>query len=243
MLKKLFKTSETPPSDAPKAGVEEQLSPYVQARYEWDERFGGYVKQANQWRLVAYISLGMCTVSVIGCVYLSNRASIVPLVVQVDAQGGIVETEMLDPTGVRQVVSEAVYKAEIERFIRNLRSVTPDTNIQSQMISEIEARMRPGDPNYAIIRGVLVARQPFELARTQIVSVAIEEFRRLSPKSWYVEWIEKTATRVGNAGVTEQVFSATITAEQGRVDRQKARLNPLGIFITQFDMAAKKDTK
>ena len=52
-------------------------TPYVRARQEWDERFGGQIKSKNNWRLAAFIAMGTTFVCVTGMVaigYRSNRA-------------------------------------------------------------------------------------------------------------------------------------------------------------------------
>ena len=41
-------------------------TPYVRARQEWDERFGDQIKSKNNWRLAAFIAMGMS-------IHLRNR--------------------------------------------------------------------------------------------------------------------------------------------------------------------------
>ncbi len=82
-MKLLSKPPETNHTDEP------QLSgdPYTDARGAWMERYGTYVQQAYNWRLIAMLEAVSLVIAVVGIIYLASQTKFVPYVVAIDKIG------------------------------------------------------------------------------------------------------------------------------------------------------------
>ena len=48
-------------------------SPYLDARREWNERYGNYIQAAKTWRYVAFAAISIAIISVTGVVYFASQ--------------------------------------------------------------------------------------------------------------------------------------------------------------------------
>lgn len=62
-------------------------NPYLNARLEWDERYGGLISRARNWQLMAAGSLAVAVVAVVGIAYVGSQSKIQPFVVVTDQLG------------------------------------------------------------------------------------------------------------------------------------------------------------
>ena len=67
--------------------VHGETNPYVEARREWNERYGDYIQQAHHWRTMAIICGLVALICVFGMAYIGAQNKIVPYVVEVDKLG------------------------------------------------------------------------------------------------------------------------------------------------------------
>jgi len=67
--------------------IDSKHSPYLDARREWNERYGSYIAQARQWRLVALLCVLALIVAVGGAFYFAQRSLLIPYVVEVGREG------------------------------------------------------------------------------------------------------------------------------------------------------------
>ncbi len=74
---------------------------YLAARREWNERYGDYIAQANNWRLIAIAALGVAAVAVAGNVWQSSQSRVQPFIVEVDKLGDA----LADPACRRRLAS------------------------------------------------------------------------------------------------------------------------------------------
>ena len=73
-------------------------SPYLVARREWDERYGGLIKRAQQWRGAAVLALVVALVEAIVIIGVATRPRAAPYVVAVDSLGRVVAAGAVDRT-------------------------------------------------------------------------------------------------------------------------------------------------
>ena len=55
-----------------------QATPYLNARREWDERYGNLVTRAKTWQLVAIGSLAVAGIASAGIAYIGSQSKISP---------------------------------------------------------------------------------------------------------------------------------------------------------------------
>jgi len=73
-------------------------SPYLVARREWDERYGGLIKRAQQWRGAAVLALLVALAEAIVIVGVATRPRTTPYVVAVDSLGRVAAAGAVDRT-------------------------------------------------------------------------------------------------------------------------------------------------
>ena len=115
--------------------------PYLDARREWNERYGAYISRAKNWRLMAFGVLGVCLVQTVGLVTMATQNKLVPYVVQVDKLGSVVPVARADQMNK---TDERVVKALLARFISDARGVVSDGIAQRQMIDRTYAMLSNG---------------------------------------------------------------------------------------------------
>lgn len=210
-------------------------NPYLAARQEWNERYGTYVREARVWRIVGIISLGLALIGFSYALYLSTEVKLVPYIVEVDKLGtpvsaGIPEQiEYADPRVVR---------ATLGSFIASFRSVTPDAVVQKQYIDRTYALLRTSDPSTEKINAWFRGNSPFETAKTATVSVEVSNIVALSNQTYQIDWTEFVRDRKGRETATRRfrgIATVTLTAPQ---DEATIRLNPIGLYIRDFDWTA-----
>lgn len=207
------------------------VSPYLDARREWLERYGSYVSRARQWRVVALIALGLAIVAVAGVIVLASQVRVVPYIVEVDGQArtvGVYPAERLEggtPTLIR---------AAVARWINDWRMVTADGAVQREAIDRVYAHLSSGSAGATAVNGWYRDNSPFERAARETVTVEVRQVLELTSGTWRAEWVEQSRSRAGTIG-GEQVVTATLTLARGAVDAQAILANPLGVYVVGID--------
>jgi type IV secretion system protein VirB5 len=210
-------------------------NPYLAARQEWNERYGTYVREARVWRIVGVISLALALIGFSYALYLSTEVKLVPYIVEVDKLGTPVSA------GVPEQIEYAdprVVRATLGSFIASFRSVTPDAVVQKQYIDRTYALLRTSDPSTEKINAWFRGNSPFETAKTATVSVEVSNIVALSNQTYQIDWTEFVRDRKGRETATRRfrgIATVTLTAPQ---DEATIRLNPIGLYIRDFDWTA-----
>src|SRR5207302_3812579 len=103
---------------------EESLgSPYLVARREWDERYGGLIKRAQQWRGAAVLALLVALAEAVVIISVATRPRTTPYVVAVDSLGRVAAAGAVDRTST---VDERMKLAAITQWVQDMRGVTSD---------------------------------------------------------------------------------------------------------------------
>ncbi|MDE2253361.1 MAG: type IV secretion system protein, partial [Betaproteobacteria bacterium] len=85
-----------------------QANPYLNARREWDERYGDQIARAKSWRIAAIAALAVASVAVAGVAYIGAQSKIKPFVVAIDKMGSpIAVAQPSNGSGVTQRIIEA----------------------------------------------------------------------------------------------------------------------------------------
>lgn len=210
-------------------------NPYLAGRLEWNERYGGFVREARTWRWVALISLSLATIGFGYALFLSQKTRLVPYIVEVDRLGSPVavgipeQIEYADPRVVR---------ATLANFVASFRSVTPDAVVQKRYIDRTYALLRASDPSTEKINAWFRSNSPFEAAKRVTVAVEVSNIVSLSQRTFQIDWTEFERDRRGRETATRRfrgIATVTLTEPQ---DEAVIRLNPIGLYLRDFDWTA-----
>lgn len=210
-------------------------NPYLAARQEWSERYGSYVKAAAGWRIVGILGLTMAIIGFSYALYLSTQVRLVPYIVEVDKLGMSVTSGFPEQI---EYADARVVRATLGNFITSFRSVTPDAVVQKQYIDRTYALLRLSDPSTAKINAWFRSNSPFEMAKSSTVAIEVNNIIALSNHTYQIDWTEYERDRKGKEIGKRRfrgIATVTLTTPQ---DEATIRLNPIGLYIRDFDWTA-----
>jgi type IV secretion system protein VirB5 len=62
-------------------------SPYLNAQNAWLERYGSFIQQAYNWRLLAMLEAVAIIIGVFGLIYVAGQSKFIPYIVDVNHEG------------------------------------------------------------------------------------------------------------------------------------------------------------
>jgi type IV secretory pathway TrbF-like protein len=214
--------------------MSESYNPYLAARREWDERYGDLITRAKNWRTMAALSSLIALLATSGIVWLSVRSRVVPFVVLLDNLSRPVASGVADQTSLDD---DRLRRSNIFNWIENLRTVTTDGISQRKAIDRVYAQIASGSAAQTFISEYYRADPPFKRAETETVSVEVKSVLPTSDRSYEVEWVETTRDLYGTVKATDHWKGYFTIALNPPKDEREARINPLGIYITNASWA------
>jgi type IV secretory pathway TrbF-like protein len=202
---------------------------YLAARREWNERYGDYIAHANNWRLIAIAALGVAAVAVAGNVWQSTQSRVQPFIVEVDKLGDALAIQRAD---VASPVPLGVVRAQLARYIQDVRTVSIDVQAERAFINEAYAMVDKNSAALTFLNNYFAANDPFKRAATETVSAHVESVLPLpGSNTWRVEWREDTVARDGRPEFSKH-WEATITVSINPPTTDAGILvNPTGLFV------------
>jgi type IV secretion system protein TrbF len=205
-------------------------NPYLAARREWDERYGDQIARARNWRTTAVICILVALVATSGVVWLSIRSRIVPFVVVTDNLGRPVASGLADQAST---ADEQLKRSTVIEWVENLRLVTTDGIAQRRAIDRVYAHIASGSPAQTFISDFYRTGQPFTRAQTETVSVDVQSVLQDSEETFEIEWLETIRDLYGAVKEKDRWKGAFSIALNPPKDERLARINPLGVYVTQ----------
>lgn len=228
-VSKTFPKAHPPAPSGPAAGAS---NPYLDARREWNERYGDYIQQAHHWRTVAIIS-GLATlVCVISLGYIGAQNKVVPYVVEVDKLGLVAAVQRADAAST---VDARIIKAYLARFVGDWRTVTIDRQAQKGAIDRVYAMLPSGSVALNKLNDYFRANNPFTVASKRTVSIAVTNLLPISEQTWQVEWQEVTRDSRGEVQGNVRMKASIIVGITPSTDERLILVNPLGVYVTDLN--------
>ena len=216
-------------------GARAQENPYLSARAEYGDRYGAAVNEAARWRQISFVLLLLCLAFGGMMIWLSSQNKVIPYVVQVDKQGYTVAI------GAAEESSNAdtrVVIAALGRFIVNFKSVVVDPYSQRYLVDQVFNYLASGSAADAVVSHYYRENNPFE-KQGQVTQVEIHSILPIGGggRSWQILWVENNLSRSGEIESSTEwraIVSVAVSPVQELPDVLK---NPLGIYITELNMA------
>ena len=217
---------------AQQAPRHDKLNPYVEARREWNERYGDYIQQAHHWRVTALISGLVALVAVIALGYVGAQGKIVPYVVEVSKLGQVAAISRADRASA---VDARVIKAYLARFIEDWRDVVADRQAQKDAIDRVYAMVPSQSLALRKMNEHFAEHNPFALAANQSVNVSLTDLLPISDRTWQVEWQEVTRDKRGEIKSVRKMKASVIVGITPPTDEKLILMNPLGVYVTDLN--------
>jgi type IV secretion system protein VirB5 len=206
-------------------------NPYLDARREWNERYGSYIARARQWRLLAVLCGGIALVAVAGIAWIGSQSKLVPFLVEVNRNGDAVSGRVATAT---RPTDDTLIRAVLGAFIENWRTVSVDAGIQQRVIDRTYAHLSSTDPAFNAVNAFYQANNPFERGARETVAVEIRSVLRTSASSLQVEWQEETRDRKGLVTGVARFKAAAVVALSRPTKEEDIMQNPVGLYVKEL---------
>lgn len=209
-------------------------NPYLNARREWNERYGEYIVRERAWRSIAFV-LGMIALfAVLGVVWSSRQNKLVPYVVEVTQLGDAVAVRRADKAMKPDAV---VLRAQLARWITEVRGVYLDAAAERLFILDAYAMIDHNASAYGKLNDYLRqdAHNPFKRAEFETVAVDVQSVLPITDATWRLEWVETVLDREGHES-SHATWTANITIAVHTPTEEKTLLqNPTGLSLQDFN--------
>ena len=209
-------------------------NPYLAARHEWDERYGDQITRAKNWRIMAALSGVVALVATSGLIWMSIHSRVVPFVVLIDSLGRPVASGIAEQASGSD---DRLRRAVIFTWIENLRLVTTDGIAQRKAIDRVYAEIASGTAAQTFISDFYRSAPPASRAQTETVSVEVTSVLPTSDRTYEVEWIETTRDLYGAVKAADHWKGSFSVVINPPTDERLARVNPVGLYITNASWA------
>lgn len=204
-------------------------TPHQRGIQEWDDRIGSARVQAKNWRLAFFGQLLMSGALAAGLIWLAERGTITPWVVEVNKLG---EARAVAPATTQYRPTDPEIAWYLAQFVKWVRAIPADPIVQRndwlQAYKFVDQRGQLALNDYA------QHNDPFAKVGKEQVSVDIASVVRASDQSFRIEWVEHHYVDGALAG--DERWSAIFTLEiQTPTDRDTLNANPLGIYVHAFN--------
>lgn len=173
-------------------------------------------------------------VAAVGMAWLSVRSRVVPFVVLVDNLGRPVASGVADQTSLND---DRLKRSNIFNWVENLRTVSTDGVAQRKAIDRVYAEIASGSEAQTFISDYYRGDPPFKRAETETVSVEVKSVLPTSDRTYEVEWVETTRDLYGTVKATDRWKGYLTIVVNPPADERQARINPLGVYITNANWA------
>ena len=209
------------------------------ARRRNGDRLAHANDEARSWKLGFWLTLGLLAVAVGALVYIALQPRFIPYTVAVDQHG------IALPIGPGQRTSSGdanAIRAELTRFITDVRTVSSDPYAQRTMVERAYAHSSPTAANLlnAYFRDPqndarIISQRAVRLVRVLRVTPLPEP----SNNTWNVLWQETQIENGSESRSTESweaylTVSLTGPSNSTRRSEEQISLNPLGIYVTDL---------
>jgi type IV secretion system protein VirB5 len=207
-------------------------NPYLNARREWDERYGDLITRARNWQYIAAGSLAVAVLSVAGIAFVGSQSKIQPFVVVADQLGSPVAVARPAPVAKADFDSRLMV-SQLAAFIKDARQMLPDPVTQQVSLDRIYAMAGRDTASY--LNEHFRVNSPFSVDGT-VTRIEIASVLHQGGDTYQVAWVE-TKAKPG-VSPTKESWKAvlTVASDPKLAENPKVALwNPFGIYVKSIN--------
>jgi type IV secretion system protein VirB5 len=188
-------------------------------------------KNARMWQIIALISLSSFFISLGLIFYAIRLPATIPVIVTVDGEGRQRYAGRIDLSyRGKNPVPDIAKAYQIKRLITAMFTLHLDRDAQKALIREAQGIVQTGAVNQLDL--FFHANNPFSVLGTKTRSVDLDPPLKETDKTWIVYFTTTERSLQGYEGKRTR-WSALINIDDSY---EPTELNPLGIYITNFDL-------
>lgn len=210
-------------------------NPFLHAKWEWNERYGSFIKEKEKWQKISFFILIALIISIIGLVSVSLQSKITAFFVKTDQLGKPIVIERVDPT---TKLNSSVVAYQLGEFITYVRTVTTDGKLKKYWLQVAQKYCSQTASNF--LQEYLDNNPPEKLAQVMNISVSIISVMPIkSTESWQINWKE-SASKNG-LSVGETTWSAIVNIGIIPIKNEEDFIkNPTGLIIKSINWTRTK---
>jgi type IV secretion system protein VirB5 len=135
------------------------------------------------------------------------------------------------------VADDRLKRSILFTWIENLRTVTTDGVAQRKAIDRVYAHIASGAQSQAFVSEFYRNDPPQKRAQNETISVEVRSVLPTSDRTFELEWREITRDLYGAVKGQDHWKASVTIAINPPKDERLARINPLGIYVTNASWA------
>jgi type IV secretion system protein VirB5 len=213
-------------------------SPYLNAQNAWLERYGSFIQQAYNWRLLAMLEAVAIIIGVFGLIYVAGQSKFIPYIVDVNQEGLPINVHLADQAGP---VDQRVVHAELANWISNARSVVTDRIVEKQNIDGMFDMVQNNSAASGFLNSYypVADHSPFQRATSLTDAVQVTAILPVSNQTYVVQWTETIRDLNGRVTSTQNWEGSISVAFTPPTTEDQVIKNPIGMFITSVSWTQK----
>lgn len=209
-------------------------TPYLAARWEWNERHWSLIKALRSWRIIGMAAISVAAISSSGLVAVSLQHKAIPYFVEFNEHAEPVRvsraSDIPHPT-TNQI------RAALRSWVIGARSVYIDRRAQQDVFATTYAMTAPDSAAYGALHEFHTENNPYVISQEHTKEVAVSSAMQISEDSWRVEWVETKKDLSGK--VDDQLAWQGVVTVMIVTPTTEAQIfvNPVGMYVKNFSWA------
>lgn len=205
-------------------------NPYLHAKWEWNERYGSFIKEKKFWQLISFSLMAALLICISGFIAVALQSRITAFFVKTDQMGKPIVIEKIDPT---TKIDSSVVAYQLSEFLTNVRTVTTDGKLKKYWMERSQKYC--SEIAWNTLQEYWSKNPPDKIAQLMNISVAIDSVLPIkSTESWQVNWTETAVKNGETVGSTR--WSAIINIGTRQVTKEQEFIqNPTGLIVKSIN--------
>jgi len=190
-------------------------------------------KNARMWQIIALVSLSSFFIALGILIYAINLPKTVPVIVTVDTSGNAVYVGKVDKNyWGKSSIPEQHKTSQIKKLISNMYTWVIDSKAQRDYMAVAAATCQ--GTALTQLNDFYLNNNPYDWIGLKTKTVNIEEPMKQTENT-YVVFYDVVTSYLGKTESVER-YSALLTIDVYEVTEETKDENPLGVYITSFDI-------
>lgn len=225
----------SPQRNTNKNGEEPYLD-YFRYIGEYADRMGKQAVEKHYWRLACFLLVAINLIAIGGLIYINTQSQIVPYIVQVDSKTGAV-LNVADSTA-KQEITDREIAYFLWEVVKKSRTLPKDIVIYQNNWRSIYSFL--SDETATKMNEFAVLSEHEEKLNTGITTqLEMKSFMVTQDDVYQIRWQEIIYEPTGKIMSTVNM-EGLFTVKQGKVSKDNAYLNPLGLIIVDFNWSQER---
>ncbi|MFZ2316064.1 MAG: type IV secretion system protein [Gammaproteobacteria bacterium] len=209
------------------------VTPYLDARREWNERYGSHIIEARNWRMVTFVIGAALIISIFCNVLQVQHEKIAVYYVNTDKGGNTYSVWRADQSTPGPKTEQI--RAALQNWLLGARTVYADSRATNRVIDATYAMTLPDSIAYKELSSYHREHNPYERAANETVELILQIPVQLTKDTWQLEWTEIVKNRTSGKMISTENYQLTANVLiASPKDEAQLIANPIGLFVRQF---------